>query len=164
MAGYSGTPLSTKLGIKPGHAVHTIDAPAGYRALLAPLPDDVTFVARLSDSVDVVHVFVTNASTLAAALPRIRERMRPDASVWVSWPKKAASRSRRSSAFATATADKSDRLETDVTEDVVRAVALPTGLVDVKVCAVDDVWSGLKLVVRKALRETATARPRRTTR
>jgi len=154
MAGYSGTPLSKKLGIKAGHAVYVIDAPAGYRALLAPLPDGVTFVARLSDSVDVIHVFVTKASKLAAALPRIRTQMRPDASVWVSWPKKAASRSRRSS----------DRLETDVTEDVVRAVALPTGLVDVKVCAVDDVWSGLKLMVRKALREPATARPRRTTR
>ena len=146
MAGYSGTPLSKKLGIKPGHAVHAIDAPAGYRALLAPLPDGVSFVARLSDSVDVVHVFVTRASTLATVLPRIRTQMRADASVWVSWPKKAA------------------KLETDVTEDVVRAVALPTGLVDVKVCAVDDVWSGLKLMVRKALRETATARPRRTTR
>jgi len=154
MAGYSGTPLAKKLGIKPGHAVHAIDAPAGYRALLAPLPDGVTFVSRLSDSVDVVHVFVTKASTLAGALPRIRKEMRPDASLWVSWPKKAATRSRRSS----------DRLETDVTEDVVRAVALPTGLVDVKVCAVDDVWSGLKLMVRKALRETTTARPRRTTR
>jgi len=134
MAGYSGTPLSKKLGIKPGHAVYVIDPPAGYRGLLAPLPDGVAFVARLSDSVDVVHVFVSKASTLAEALPRIRTQMRPDASVWVSWPKKAA------------------KLETDVTEDVVRAVALPTGLVDVKVCAVDDVWSGLKLMVRKALR------------
>ena len=146
MAGYSGTPLSKKLGIKPGHAVYAIDAPAGYRALLAPLPDGVTFVSRLSDSADVIHVFVTKTSTLATALPRIRTRMRADASVWVSWPKKAA------------------RLETDVTEDVVRAVALPAGLVDVKVCAVDEVWSGLKLMVRKALRETTTARPRRTTR
>jgi hypothetical protein len=145
MAGYSGTPLSKKLGIKPGHALHVIDAPAGYRALLAPLPDGVSFVARLSDSVDVVHIFVTKASTLATVLPRIRKQMRGDASVWVSWPKKAA------------------KLETDVTEDVVRAVALPTGLVDVKVCAVDAVWSGLKLMVRKALRETTTARPRRTT-
>jgi hypothetical protein len=134
MAGYSATPLAKKLGIKPGHAVHVVDAPAGYRTLLAPLPDDVTFVPRLSGSVDLVHVFVIAASTLAAALPRIRKQMRADAVVWVSWPKKAA------------------KMDTDVTEDVVRAVALPTGLVDVKVCAVDDVWSGLKLVVRKALR------------
>ena len=134
MAGYSGTPLSRKLGLKPGHAVHTIDAPSSYRALLAPLPDDVRFVGRLSSAVDVVHVFVTAASTLASVVPRIRKEMRDDAVVWVSWPKKAAG------------------MKTDVTEDVVRAVALPTGLVDVKVCAVDDVWSGLKLVVRKELR------------
>jgi hypothetical protein len=134
MAGYSGTPLAKKLGIKPGHAVHVIDAPAGYRTLLAPLPDDVTFVPRLSGSVDLVHVFAIAASKLAAALPRIRKQMRADAVVWVSWPKKAA------------------KMDTDVTEDVIRAVALPTGLVDVKVCAVDEVWSGLKLVVRKSLR------------
>ena len=134
MAGYSGTPLSKKLGIKPGHAIHAIAAPPGYRALLAPLPGDVTFAPRLSQAVDVVHLFVTTASTLDAAIPRIRKQMRADAVVWVSWPKKAA------------------KVPTDVTEDVVRAIALPTGLVDVKVCAVDDVWSGLKLVVRKALR------------
>jgi hypothetical protein len=134
MAGYSGTPLSTKLGIKPGHTIHTVGAPSGYRTLLAPLPDGVTFTPRLSDAVDVVHLFVTTASTLASLMPRIRKQMRADAMVWVSWPKKAA------------------KVRTDVTEDVVRAVALPTGLVDVKVCAVDDVWSGLKLVVRKALR------------
>ena len=134
MAGYSGTPLAKKLGIKPGHAVYVIDAPAGYRTLLAPLPDDVTFVPRLSGSVDLVHVFVIAASKLTASLPRIRKQMRADAVVWVSWPKKAA------------------KMDTDVTEDVIRAVALPTGLVDVKVCSVDEVWSGLKLVVRKALR------------
>jgi hypothetical protein len=134
VAGYSGTPLSQKLGIKPGHAVHTIDAPERYRALLAPLPDDVIFASRLSEGVDVVHLFVTAASKLSSALARVRKQMRDDTVVWVSWPKKAA------------------KVETDVTEDVVRAAALPIGLVDVKVCAVDDVWSGLKLVVRKALR------------
>jgi hypothetical protein len=134
MAGYSRTPLSKKLGIKPGHAVHAIDAPRGYRTLLAPLPDDVTFTPRLSSAVDVVHLFVTEKSALASAIPRIRTQMKPDAAVWVSWPKQAA------------------KIETDVTEDVVRAVALPTGLVDVKVCAVDETWSGLKLVIRKELR------------
>jgi hypothetical protein len=134
MAGYSGTPLSTKLGIKPGHAIHAIDPPPGYRTLLAPLPDDVTFTPRFSNAVDVVHVFATTEKALAAALLRIRKQMRPDAVVWVSWPKKTA------------------KVATDVTENVVRAIALPTGLVDVKVCAVNDVWSGLKLVVRKALR------------
>ena len=134
MAGYSGTPLSKKLGIKPGMAIHAIDAPSGYRTLLAPLPDDVTFAARLSTAVDVVHVFATTASSFEKTLPRLRNQMRADAVLWVSWPKKAA------------------KVPTDVTEDVIRAIALPTGLVDVKVCAVDDVWSGLKLVVRRRLR------------
>ena len=134
MAGYSGTPLSKKLGIKPGTVVHPIAAPHGYRALLAPLPDGVAFSSRLSDAVDIVHLFATAETTLRTTLPRIRKQMRADAAVWVSWPKKAA------------------RVSTDVTEDVIRAVALPTGLVDVKVCAVDDVWSGLKLVVRRGLR------------
>jgi hypothetical protein len=135
MVGYSGTPLARKLGIKPGTVIHPIAAPSGYRTLLAPLPDDVTFATTLSEAVDVVHVFATRASALSTSIPRIRKRMRADAAVWVSWPKKAS------------------KVPTDITEDVVRAVALPTGLVDVKVCAVDDVWSGLKLVVRKALRE-----------
>jgi hypothetical protein len=134
MAGYSGTPLSKKLGIKPGTAIYVIDAPPGYRTLLAPLPDDVTLAARLSAAVDVVHVFATAASSLAKTLPRLRSQMRADCVVWVSWPKQAA------------------KVPTDVTEDVIRAIALPTGLVDVKVCAVDDVWSGLKLVIRKRLR------------
>lgn len=134
MAGYSGTPLSKKLGISSGSAIHTIDAPPAYRTMLAPLPAGVTFAPKLSGAVDIVHVFATAASTLEAALPRIRKQMRADAAVWVSWPKKAA------------------KVPTDVTEDVVRAIALPTGLVDVKVCAVDDVWSGLKLVIRKQLR------------
>ena len=147
MSGYSGTPLARKLGITSGSAIHTIDAPRAYRAMLAPLPDGVTFMARLSDDVDIVHVFATAASTLEAALPRIRKQMRADAAVWVSWPKKAA------------------KVPTDVTEDVVRAIALPTGLVDVKVCAVDEVWSGLKLVIRKQLRSEpqATTRRRQTT-
>jgi len=115
--------------------------------MLAPLPAGATFVSKLSDAVDVVHVFITDASTLDAALPRIRTQMRADAAVWVSWPKKAA------------------KVPIDVAEDVVRAIALPTGLVDVKVCAVDDVRSGLKLVIRKELRgePSATARRRRTT-
>jgi len=134
VAGYSGTPLSKKLGIKPGMAIHAIDAPPGYRTWLAPLPDDVTFANRVSTAVDLVHVFATTASPLAKMVTRLRAQMRDDAVLWVSWPKKAA------------------RVPTDVTEDVIRAIALPTGLVDVKVCAVDDVWSGLKLVIRKRLR------------
>lgn len=133
-AGYSGTPLVKKLGIKAGVVVRPIGAPQGYRDLLAPLPPDVRFVTRVSTDTDLIHLFTTRASALAQELGVLRATMRPDAVIWVSWPKKAA------------------KVPTDVTEDVVRAVALPLGLVDVKVCAVDAVWSGLKLVVRKSLR------------
>jgi hypothetical protein len=133
-AGYSGTPLAKKLGIKPDSRVHVIDGPAGYRKLLAPLPERVEFVGAVSNGTDLIHVFSTGRADLGTTLTAIRKKMRPDAAIWVSWPKKAA------------------RLQTDITEDVVRAVALPLGLVDVKVCAIDDVWSGLKLVIRKALR------------
>ena len=111
-----------------------MDAPAGYHALVSPLPEGVVFAPRLSQTTDLTHLFVTTRARLDAALPAIRRKMRADAVVWVSWPKKAS------------------RVATDVTEDTVRAAALPLGLVDVKVCAVDDVWSGLKLVVRKELR------------
>jgi hypothetical protein len=134
MAGYSATPLVKKLGLAAGHTVHVVDAPAGYRSLLSPLPEGVRFAPRLSVSADLTHLFVTSRARLRAALPAMRRKMRADAVVWVSWPKQAS------------------KVATDVTEDVVREVALPLGLVDVKVCAVDDVWSGLKLVVRKELR------------
>src|SRR5262245_1627047 len=133
-AGYSGTPLSRKLGIKPGSRVHLVEAPPGLRRLLAPMPAGVRFVTRLSVGTDLVHVFAKKRARLLVRLAAIRKKMRADAVVWVSWPKKAAG------------------VATDVTEDVVRELALPLGLVDVKVCAVDEVWSGLKLVVRKALR------------
>lgn len=133
-AGYSGTPLAKKLGIKPGATVRPIGAPPGYRALVEPLPDDVRFVTTIAAGTDIIHLFATKAAQLSRELGVIRATMRPDAAVWVSWPKKAA------------------KLPTDVTEDVVRALALPLGFVDVKVCAVDEVWSGLKLVVRKTLR------------
>jgi hypothetical protein len=131
---YSGTPLAKKLGITEGCDVHAIDAPPGYHHLLAPLPAGVTFAPRLTEATDVVHVFVTSTAKLRKALPRLRRAIRPSAAIWVSWPKKAA------------------KVQTDLTEDVVREIALPLGLVDVKVCAVDQIWSGLKLVVRKELR------------
>jgi hypothetical protein len=135
-AGYSGTPLAKKLGIKPGSRVHLVDAPREFRPLLAPIPAGVVFVPRVSAATDIVHLFVTRKARLASRLAALRPAIRPDAAIWVSWPKKAA------------------RVATDVTEDVVRDAALPMGLVDVKVCAIDDVWSGLKLVVRKELRGT----------
>jgi hypothetical protein len=134
MAGYSGTPLAKKLGIRDGASVLLVGEPEGYLRLLDPLPHGVRFVSRLSDSTDLVHLFTASRSDLEKALSRYRKQVKPTAIVWVSWPKKAA------------------KLPTDVTEDVVREIALPLGFVDIKVCAVDEVWSGLKLVVRKELR------------
>jgi hypothetical protein len=133
-AGYSGTPLAKKLGYKAGLRVYLDGAPDGYRELLWPLPDGVEFMATSKKGVEFVHVFVTSASDLATRLKKYRPAIDPVGVVWVSWPKKAA------------------KVPTDVTEDVIREVALPLGFVDVKVCAVDAVWSGLKLVVRKELR------------
>lgn len=134
MAGYSGTPLAKKLGIVPGCRVLAIAAPKHYRSLLEPLPRDVAFVRGASDRVTVFHLFCKGRQDLQKQLTGIRKAMAPDAAVWVSWPKKAS------------------KVPTDVTEDVIRAVGLPMGLVDIKVCAVDETWSGLKLVVRKELR------------
>ena len=133
-AGYSGTPLAKKLGLKQGSVVHVAGGPPGFRKLLAPVPPGVTFVARPSAATDIIHVFVTSRKRLDDALRHFLRTMRPDATVWVSWPKKSAG------------------VATDVTEDVIRAVALPLGLVDVKVCAIDSTWSGLKVVIRKELR------------
>ena len=134
VAGYSGTPLAKKLGIKEQTSVAVIDAPKGYRVLLDPLPAAVKLSSKVDEKTDIVHVFRTKKSELARALASYRKTLRTDVAVWVSWPKKAANAA------------------TDITEDVVREVALPLGFVDIKVCALDDVWSGLKLVVRKELR------------
>ncbi|HSC31254.1 MAG TPA: DUF3052 domain-containing protein [Gemmatimonadaceae bacterium] len=134
MAGYSGTPLAAKLGIKAGMSLHASGAPGDYATLIEPLPEGVMLVARATRTTDIVHVFATRAAQLGTALERYRRTLGPSATVWVSWPKKSA------------------KVATDITEDTVRALALPLGFVDVKVCAVDDTWSGLKLVVRKALR------------
>ena len=133
-AGYSGTPLARKLGIVAGSRVSTLDAPDGYRDWLAPLPEGVRFEARVSAGTDVVHLFVDRRADLQALLDSLRDRIAPAAAVWVSWPKKAS------------------KVTTDVTEDTIREIALPLGFVDVKVCAVSEVWSGLKLVIRKELR------------
>lgn len=132
--GYSGTPLIKKLGIKAGTQVLPIDQPPEYAELLGPLPADAAFVSRANTTVDIAHVFAVRKAKLDHHLQRLRVSLRPDASVWVSWPKKAS------------------KVPTDITEDVIRAIALPMGYVDVKVCAVTEVWSGLKLMVRKGLR------------
>ena len=133
-AGYSGTPLAKKLGIVPGSHVATRHAPADYEDLLEPLPDGVVFDAKVAATTDVVHVFADRRSVLAKELGTLRRSIRTNGTVWVSWPKKAA------------------KVPTDITEDTIRELALPLGFVDVKVCAVSDVWSGLKLVIRKELR------------
>ena len=130
MAGYSGTPLAKKLGIKAGHRIYVDGGPANYLQMLEPLPAGVAPVPRLAGKVNMIHLFTKEAGALAAKLEAYRQRIAKDGMIWVSWPKKAA------------------KVPTDVTEDVVRELALPLGLVDTKVCAVDEVWSGLKLVIR----------------
>jgi len=134
MAGYSGTPLAKKLGIKPGSAIFLIAAPGHYDELLAPLPEGVKRARKIDDA-DIAHFFETSRARMEKDLRAAVPKMQQDAAIWISWPKKAA------------------KLATDITEDTVRAVALPLGLVDIKVCAVDETWSGLKLVIRKELRK-----------
>jgi len=135
MAGYSGTPLAKKLGIKATDTLVTLNAPADYKKLVAPLPAGSTIVTKPSKGgAPFVHLFVTSIADLDKQLPLARKAMTQDGMLWVSWYKKAA------------------KIPTDVTEDVIRTRALKTDLVDVKVCAVSDIWSGLKLVVRKGLR------------
>ncbi len=133
-SGYSGTPLAKKLGISAGSTVVTRNAPDAYHEWLEPIPENVTFASRVSTNADVLHGFYTARTELTKDLIALRHTIRPDASVWVSWPKKSA------------------KVQTDITEDTIRAVALPMGYVDIKVCAVSEVWSGLKLVIRKELR------------
>ena len=132
--GYSGTPLAKKLGVTEGTCAVVRNPPANYQALLAPLPEGVTFSATISTSTDIVHVFADRRSNLKKELLSLRKAIRPNAAIWVSWPKKAS------------------KVPTDITEDTIRDIALPMGLVDVKVCAVNEIWSGLKLVIRKELR------------
>lgn len=134
MSGYSGTPLAKKLGIKAGAEVLVVDAPDEYRDWVSPLPDGVKFVSKASDETDLVHLFATSKKKLESALRSYRKKIKADAVIWVSWPKKAA------------------KMETDIVEDTIREVALPMGYVDIKVCAVSEIWSGLKLVIRKELR------------
>lgn len=131
MAGYSATPLVKKLGIKPGFRLYAKNPPENYWELIAPLPDDVQILHRLTRNLDMIHFFTNSRAELAANIETQMKRIRQDGMIWISWPKKVA------------------KLPTDVTEDVIREIILPLGLVDVKVCAVDATWSGLKLVIRK---------------
>jgi hypothetical protein len=134
-AGYSGTPLPTKLGIRPGCEVALVAAPEGFAGRLG-LPPGVAVADSLAgqDPLDVIVFFVTWRAELEAELARLRARMAPACGLWIAWPKRAA------------------KVPTDMSEQVVRDVALPTGLVDNKVCAIDEVWSGLRLVIRRELR------------
>ena len=134
-AGYSGTPLWKKLGYKTGQSVFVHQAPRNYSALLQ-LPADVkvTWAPKFKPGLPFVHLFVTDFADLGTRLAKYRNAIAPDGAVWVSWPKK------------------SSGVPTDITEDRIRDAALPLGFVDIKVCAVDDTWSGLKLVIRKELR------------
>lgn len=129
-AGYSGTPLAKKLGIKPGFRVFVDGAPATYLQSLEPVPENVAFVEKIENDLDLIHLFTDSKKDLATKLKRFIKKIKANGTIWVSWPKKAA------------------KVPTDLTEDVVRELALATVLVDVKVCAVDEVWSGLKLVIR----------------
>jgi hypothetical protein len=133
-SGYSGTPLAKKLDIREGSRLYIWDGPNDYLDLVGPLPAGVRFAKGLDSNADLVHVFVTARPLLERALRTLRQTLRAEATVWVSWPKKAS------------------KVRTDVTEDVIREIALPMGWVDVKVCAVDETWSGLKLVVRRTER------------
>jgi hypothetical protein len=129
-AGYSGTPLDRKLGIKPGHRVALFGAPSGFEDGTLALPESVSVQRRAGGKADVIVSFHTKRAELARRLPALRAMMEPAAGLWIAWPKRAA------------------KLATDMTEDVVREIALPTGLVDNKVCAIDATWSGLRLVIR----------------
>jgi hypothetical protein len=137
MAGYSATPLARKLGIKSGHVIVLLDAPSGFPALLEPLPDATVTLTSLDGGTgpfDIVIGFTTRRAALELWVAQVRPALAPAGGFWVAWPKKAS------------------KVPTEVTEDVVREVALPTGLVDNKVCAIDETWSGLRLVIRRELR------------
>lgn len=134
MAGYSSTPLAAKLGYKAGYRVYIRNAPGDYADLLAPLPDGVSILARPGADLNLIHFFTDRRAELEARIDWLVQRLNPDGALWVSWPKKAS------------------KVPTDVTEDVIREVILPRGLVDIKVCAVDEVWSGLKVVRRMEMR------------
>lgn len=133
-AGYSGTPLAKKLGLKPGMRAWFADMPGTVHAEIAPGAIGLAEESAATAGLDAAHVFVSERADLERHLAALRDLIQPAGQIWVSWPKKAS------------------KVSTDITEDVIRDVCLPLGLVDVKVCAVDDVWSGLKLVIRRELR------------
>jgi hypothetical protein len=130
LRGYSGTPLAKKLGIKSGFHIRLINAPENYPMLFTDLPAELYFENEAAVKIDFIHLFTKSKDEYTALLPKLKERIKSNGMIWVSWPKKAS------------------KVPTDTTEDIIRNFALQTGLVDIKVCAVDDIWSGLKLVIR----------------
>lgn len=149
-AGYSGTPLVAKLGIRPGARVRFLGAPPGYEATLGPLPEGVTVAIATRGSFDIVQLFARSSAELRRRLPAAARALAPAGALWISWPKRASG------------------VATDLGGDAVRAAGLATGLVDVKVCAVDETWSGLKFVRRLRDREPGrggrASKPRGSTR
>jgi hypothetical protein len=137
MAGYSGKPVVQKLGVKPGFRIFVDGAPSAYGEIVGALPAKATVKSALKPPVDMVHVFVEQAAGLAGKLRRYRAAIVPNGMIWVSWPKK------------------SSGIATDLSDVVVRGTALPLGPVDTKICAIDDIWSGLKLVIPKKQRQDA---------
>lgn len=134
IAGYSGTPLPKKLGLKDGGTLVMLNAPEGIEKWLVPLPPVSSLVTKLTAANALVILFCRDTSALKKALPTVSKKLHANGSLWISWPKK------------------TSNLFVDLTEDGIRAIVLPTGLVDVKVCAINEDWSGLKLMVRKELR------------
>ena len=137
VAGYSGTPLALKLGICQGARLALLEAPPGFEALLAPLPGGVTVLRRAASNLDVAVLFVTCRARLEQRFSPVASVLRPAGALWVAWPKR------------------SSGVLTDVDENVLREVGLPTGMVDNKVCAIDEVWSGLRFVWRRQDRPPA---------
>lgn len=127
--GYSGTPLAKKLGIKSGFHISLINTPEYYLQLFTDLPAELYFEDNKAKNIDLIHFFTKSRDEYETLLPGLKKRIKPNGIIWISWPKKAS------------------KVPTDITEDIIRNFALKTGLVDIKVCAVDDTWSGLKLVI-----------------
>lgn len=134
MVGYSGKSLADKLGFRPNQTILSVAAPAEYLRWLGLLPTNLTWAKRPSRSINLVHLFVTKRTQLKKLLTQYRHSLKPDVVVWISWPKKTSG------------------VVTDITEDRIRDIALPLGWVDIKVCAVSEIWSGLKLMIRKTER------------
>jgi len=128
-AGYSGTPLAKKLGLKQGFTIALINTPDHYFSLFTDLPADLYINEDASVQKDFIHFFTKHSDEYLSILPQLKHQIKPNGTIWVSWPKKASN------------------VTTDITENIIRNFALQTGLVDIKVCAVDEIWSGLKLVI-----------------